>query len=162
MTINIIFITMWASWIFLASVEGLCGVWVFLEDFFPPQYLLPKKNSLFQSFSSYYTSCFCCQSIKFPSYMANILARLLFAAMKYLPSGFFSFTICSHSWVMWQQHKPQESREEEEEQRVHRSVYCLRPLLALQTLTITFKRYLIAVQHFCPFADPLILNVSKF
>lgn len=161
MTINIIFITMWASWIFVASVEGLCGVWVYLEDFFPPQYLLPKKFSFSKLFKLLY------KLLLLPKYQisflrAYILARLLFAAMKYLPSGFFSFTICSHSWVMWQQHKPQESREEEEEQRVHRSVYCLRPLLALQTLTITFKRYLIAVQHFCPFADPLIVNVSKF
>lgn len=56
---------------------------------------------------------------------AYILTRLLFAAMKYLPSSFFSFTICSNSWVMWQQQKPQQSREEEEEQKVHWSVYCL-------------------------------------
>lgn len=102
---------MWASWIFLASVEGLCGVWVYLKDLSPPPSVsFSKKCSFSQLFKLLY------KFLLLPKYRISVLhtyifTRLLFAGMKYLPSGFFSFTTCSlhvsfqHSWVMWQQQK---------------------------------------------------------
>lgn len=158
------------SWIFLASVEELCGVWVYLKDFFPPLSVSFTRKSLFFTGFQVFIQVACVAKVLNFILTRLHLYKVIICSHEIPPLRLFLTHYMKHTYLFSTAESCDNNKNHSRAGRRKRSKKCTdlftvcgnSPLLALQTLTITFKRNLIAVQHFCPFADPLIVNVSKF